>query len=194
MKKILSTLLAAFVSASLPTLASARVYGGSENLEAFPISAVKVTSPTFLHAQMLAKDYILGLDADRLLAPYYKEAGVAPLAENYPNWENTGLDGHIGGHYLSALAYMYAATGDARLKERMDYMVSQLSKIQASDGYLSGVVGGKSMWADVFSGKIEAGAFSLNGKWVRSITFTKLWRASAMLIVWEEATMLKLFS
>lgn len=166
MKKILSTLLAAFVSASLPTLASARVYGGSENLEAFPISAVKVTSPTFLHVQMLAKDYILGLDADRLLAPYYKEAGVAPLAENYPNWENTGLDGHIGGHYLSALAYMYAATGDARLKERMDYMVSQLSKIQASDGYLSGVVGGKSMWADVFSGKIEAGAFSLNGKWV----------------------------
>ena len=70
MKKILSTLLAAFVSASLPILASARVYGGSENLEAFPVSAVKVTSPTFLHAQMLAKDYILGLDADRLLSPY----------------------------------------------------------------------------------------------------------------------------
>ena len=38
------------------------------------------------------------LDADRLLAPYFREAGLETKAINYPNWENTGLDGHIGGH------------------------------------------------------------------------------------------------
>ena len=41
--------------------------------------------------------YLLGIDPDRLLAPYLKEAGLFPKAENYTNWENTGLDGHIGG-------------------------------------------------------------------------------------------------
>ena len=46
--------------------------------------------------------YLLGIDPDRLLAPYLKEAGLSPKAKNYTNWENTGLDGHIGGHYLSA--------------------------------------------------------------------------------------------
>ena len=62
--------------------------------------------------------YLLGIDPDRLLAPYLKEAGLSPKAENYTNWENTGLDGHIGGDYLSALSYMYAATGNKEIKAR----------------------------------------------------------------------------
>ena len=66
--------------------------------------------------------YLLGLDPDRLLAPYLKGAGLEPKADNYTNWENTGLDGHIGGHYVSALSYMYAATGDEEIKQRLDYM------------------------------------------------------------------------
>jgi len=36
-----------------------------------------------------------------LLAPYRKEAGLPEKAKCYPNWD--GLDGHIAGHYLSAL-------------------------------------------------------------------------------------------
>ena len=140
---------------------------GAHEIEAFRLQDVRVTSTTLLHAQMLAKDYLLGLDADRLLAPYYKEAGLQPLAPNYPNWEDTGLDGHIGGHYVSALSYMYAATGDARVKERLDYMVANLAKVQAADGYLSGVVGGHALWQEVFLKKeIRAGAFSLNDRWV----------------------------
>lgn len=150
----------------LATAGCVNVLAMNKKCEAFSISDVKVTSPTILHVQMLAKDYILGIDADRLLAPYYKEAGLAKVAENYTNWENTGLDGHIGGHYLSALSYMYAATGDERLKERLDYMVAHLAMAQGKDGYLCGVPEGKAMWTDVFAGRIDAGAFSLNGKWV----------------------------
>jgi DUF1680 family protein len=63
-----------------------------------------------LHAQQKDLDYILSLNADRLLAPYRKEAGLPVKAPAYGNWESSGLDGHIGGHYLSALALMYAST------------------------------------------------------------------------------------
>lgn len=155
-----------WVAALFASLASPADAGGGA-VQAFDLRRVEVTSPTLLHAQMLAKDYLLGLDADRLLAPYYKEAGLKPLAENYPNWEDTGLDGHIGGHYVSALAYMYAATGDLRVKERLDYMVAHLAEAQDPDGCLSGVVGGHALWDELFIKKdIRAGAFSLNDRWV----------------------------
>lgn len=51
---------------------------------------------------------LLQYDCDRLLAPYRKEAGLAPKGKTYPNWD--GLDGHVGGHYLTAMA-INAATG-----------------------------------------------------------------------------------
>ena len=124
MYKCLRIALAALASLSVwQTARSANSLFEETPVSAFALADVTVTSPTIMHVQMLAKDYILGLDADRLLAPYFKEAGLAPMAENYSNWENTGLDGHIGGHYLSALAHMYAATGDPRIKERLSYTV-----------------------------------------------------------------------
>ena len=79
-------------------------------LENFDINDVHLTEGPFKHAQDMDLRYILAMDPDRLLAPYLKEAGLEPKADNYTNWENTGLDGHVGGHYLSALSIMYAAT------------------------------------------------------------------------------------
>ena len=103
MKKFL--VLSAIAMASLG--AAAQI---PQKISTFKISDVKLLESQFLNNQNADIHYILGLDADRLLAPYMKEAGLKPKAENYSNWENTGLDGHIGGHYLSALSYMYAAT------------------------------------------------------------------------------------
>ncbi|MFL9831277.1 glycoside hydrolase family 127 protein [Flavobacterium sp. ST-87] len=144
------------------------VYGQSEQLESFPLSSVRLLESPFQKAQQTDMKYILELDADRLLAPYLKEAGLMPLKDNYGNWENTGLDGHIGGHYLSALSEMYAATGNLQIKERLDYMLDNLEKCQLKngDGYIGGVPGSKQLWADIAKGKIDAGGFSLNGKWV----------------------------
>lgn len=73
-------------------------------VESFPISSVRLTASPFKHAEDMDIQYLLGINPDRLLAPYLKEAGLTPKAENYTNWENTGLDGHIGGHYVSALS------------------------------------------------------------------------------------------
>jgi uncharacterized protein len=121
--------------------------------------------------------YILSLDADRLLAPFLREAGLEPLAKSYGNWENTGLDGHIGGHYLSALANMYAATGNRQVLQRLNYMLDWLEKCQKKDGdgYVGGIPGGKKMWQDIAQGKINAGSFSLNDKWVPLYNIHKLY-------------------
>ncbi len=146
-------------------------------LESFPLEDVELLESPFLQAEQTDMNYILELDVDRLLAPYLREAGLTPKAESYGNWENTGLDGHIGGHYLTALSLMFASTGDVRMKERMDYMIEELKKCQDSfgDGYLAGIPGGHDMWKEIAEGKIEAGSFSLNKKWVPLYNIHKIY-------------------
>lgn len=166
MKKVLLPALALAAVACTPTT---RIQDAKNcPVTAFAVENVRLTDGPFKHAQDLDLKYLLEIEPDRLLAPYMKEAGLKPKAENYTNWENTGLDGHIGGHYLSALAYMYAATGNEEIGRRLDYMLSELKRAQeaAGDGYLCGVPGGRAMWAEVARGDIRAGGFDLNSRWV----------------------------
>ncbi|MGE6451898.1 beta-L-arabinofuranosidase domain-containing protein [Shewanella baltica] len=135
---------------------------------AIPLNDVRITAGPFLHAQQTDLHYIMSMDPERLLAPYRKDAGIATTAKNYPNWEDTGLDGHIGGHYLSALALMYAATGDKAVLARLNYMVAELEKCQQAhgNGYLGGVPNSRKLWQQIEQGKIEADLFTLNQAWV----------------------------
>ena len=146
-------------------------------VETFPVSSVRLGDSQFLKNQRLDIRYILGLDADRLLAPYLKEAGLKPKAENYTNWENTGLDGHIGGHYLSALSYMFAATGDEEVEARLYYVLSELKRCQdaAGDGYLCGVPNGRKIWKELSEGNIRANSFGLNDRWVPLYNIHKIY-------------------
>ena len=154
---------------SVVVMLAASLQGAAQILsevENFPISSVRLTDSPFKHAEELDIQYLLGINPDRLLAPYLKEAGLQPKADNYTNWENTGLDGHIGGHYVSALSYMYAATGNQEIKRRLDYMISELQRCQDADGYLSGVVNGRKVWKEIKEGNIRASGFGLNDGWV----------------------------
>src|SRR5690606_23834872 len=155
-----------FLSAAIGTSLQAQT---QKQLDYFSLNDVRLLSGPFKHAEQLDLAYLLELDADRLLAPFLRESNLPPRRESYTNWENTGLDGHIGGHYLSALSYMYASTGDQRIKERLDYMLAELKRCQESngDGYIGGVPDGKELWDEVRQGKINARCFSLNGRWVR---------------------------
>ena len=89
----------------------------------FPLSEVTLLDGPFKHAQEVNGKVLLEYDVDRLLAPFLKEAGLPKKAELFPNWE--GLDGHVGGHYLSALAMHYAATGNEESKRRMEYRIAE---------------------------------------------------------------------
>jgi len=147
----------------------------------FDLENVRLLESDFLKAQQTDIGYMLEMDMDRLLAPYMLEAGLPWEAERYPNWENTGLDGHIGGHYLSALSMMYAATDREDLKDRLDYMVHQLGKAQKAhgDGYLAGIPGGKKIWQEIKAGNINAENFSLNNHWVPLYNIHKIFAGLA---------------
>lgn len=140
------------------------------------IGDVLLLDSIFRDAQCAALSYLLALDVDRLLTPYIREAGLEPATASYPGWEQDGLDGHTAGHALSGLARLGAATGDPRMRERAAHMVTVLHRCQdaGSDGYIGGTPGGRQAWTDVSAGRIQAGAFELNGKWVPLYNLDKL--------------------
>src|SRR5574344_2441163 len=109
-------------------------------LESFNMQDVRLLPSVFLQAEETDLRYIMAMDPDRLLAPFLRAAGLQPKAPSYTNWENTGLDGHIGGHYLTALSLMYASTGDKAVLARLQYMLSELKRAQdkSGDGFIGG--------------------------------------------------------
>ncbi len=147
-----------------------------------PLSAVRLTGGPLKRAQALDAAYLLQLDPDRMLYYLRKTAGLKPKAkEGYGGWDGAGrqLTGHIAGHYLSAVSYMYAATGDPRFKQRADYMVSELAEIQQArgNGYIGALmadvrqgnqtvlVDGLTQFDALTNGIIRSGGFDLNGMW-----------------------------
>ncbi|MDR6507304.1 beta-L-arabinofuranosidase domain-containing protein [Arthrobacter oryzae] len=135
----------------------------------FPLNSVRLLAGDFKNAQDTSIRYVLALDADRLCAPYRREAGLTTTtAAAYGGWESDGMGGHIGGHYLSACAQLFAATGDARLLERLQYVLDVFEECQnaAGTGYLGGVPGGRRLGEELRAGEIDADVFTLNGRWV----------------------------
>ncbi|MBP3576955.1 MAG: glycoside hydrolase family 127 protein, partial [Lachnospiraceae bacterium] len=104
----------------------------------FALNAVELQDGYLKNAFLLEQDYLLKLDADRLLAGFYEIAGKNAKGKRYPGgWEDQDIAGHTMGHYLTALAQSYKATGDKKLLERLTYVVSSLAECQAESGYLS---------------------------------------------------------
>ena len=133
-------------------------------------------------------EMLMQYDTDRLLTPFVRQAGLSATTDTksayyrweqkHPNFKNWGgdagfdLSGHVGGHYLSALALAYAASHDkaqrARLKERMDYMLQVMKDCQ--DQYdnntegLYGFIGGQPIndsWKALYAGDLS----KIRGNW-----------------------------
>jgi DUF1680 family protein len=175
--KKISTLLYTFccgIGLLLPNNSEAQ---DAKTINLFPATDVQLLPGIFKDAEQTDLKYMLAMDPDRLLSPYLREAGLVPKAKSYPNWEDTGLDGHMGGHYLSAIAMMYAATGDQRIARRLDYMLAELKRCQDKNGngYIGGVPGGNQLWNEIADGKIQAGSFDLNKKWVPLYNIHKIY-------------------
>ena len=108
--------------------------------------------------------YLMKLKEENLLFSFYTEAGL----NGRQNWklENVhwGWDGPLSqirgtftGHWLSAAARMYDEIGDARLKAKADYIVSEIARCQEANGggwafpipekYLYSLKKGQHFWA-----------------------------------------------
>ena len=143
---------------------------------AFPLSDVKLLEGPFNHAMQRDVEYLLQLDPDRLLHRFRLFAGLTPKAPIYTGWESETLSGHTLGHYLSACAMYYAATGDVRFKEKTDYVVEELGLCQAArkTGYVGSIPREDSVWNEVSKGNIRTAGFDLNGLWSPWYTLHKV--------------------
>ncbi len=135
---------------------------------AFPLKDVRLLDGSpFKNAMDKDFAYLLTLEPDRLLHRFHANAGLPTKAEVYGGWESDGLSGHTLGHYLSACAMMYASTGDARFKEKVDYVISELDRCQQArkTGYVGAIPKEDSIFWKVQHGIIKTAGFDLNGGW-----------------------------
>ncbi len=106
------------------------------SVEAFPLTDVRLLDGPFLEAQNRDEAYLLKLEPDRMLHNFRVNAGLEPKAPVYGGWESvqTWADirahGQTLGHYLTAASLMYASTGHDEMKQRVDYIVTELKECQ----------------------------------------------------------------
>ncbi len=173
-KRIFVILLTCCITGnSFKTLAQDKLYSNTFHLE-----DVVLLDGIFKKARDLNIQVLLKYDPDRLLAPYRKEAGLPEKAKSYPNWD--GLDGHVAGHYLSAMAMNYAATKNAECKRRMEYMLSEIKACQEANainhpdwgvGYAGGFPNSAKLWST-----FKKGDFSIyNSAWAPFYNLHKMY-------------------
>jgi len=147
--------------------------------KAFPLSEVRLLDSPFKKAMERNAAFLLSLDADRFLHNTRKYAGLQPKGDLYGGWESRGIAGHTLGHYLTALSQQFAATGDKRFRDRIDYIVSEMAECQKAygDGYIGALPPLElETLRGLKEGKLElAGGFNFKGgAWVPWYTEHKI--------------------
>ncbi|MBR1404135.1 MAG: glycoside hydrolase family 127 protein [Treponema sp.] len=160
MKKIY-TFLAIF-------MAGVSAMNASNQVPTSPVpTKITLTDGTlFSTSQKTGLAYVLSYEPDRFLAPAYTALGKTPKALSYGGWESRQIQGHMLGHYLSALAGFYYQTESADAKKKLDYTVNCIKEIQRDDGYFGGIP--STPFDTVFSsgGSFNVDRFSLADWWV----------------------------
>ena len=88
------------------------------------------------------KNYLLELGSEHLLLPYLMEAGRCKMSETpediHGGWESPlcELRGHFLGHWLSAAAMHYEATGNEQVRAKAEEIVEELAVCQKDNGRL----------------------------------------------------------
>lgn len=153
----------------------------------FDLHEVVLHDGPFKDAQTVNYKSLLQYDEKRLLTPFIRQAGLSQSGK-YANWENDhpnftsfawkpqmAMDGHLGGHYLSALSISYASCQDeairAQLKSRIDYFVSVLCDCQSAydkdKSGMKGFIGGipdNDVWKSLYAGDYTV--YNQRGNWV----------------------------
>jgi hypothetical protein len=97
-------------------------------------SRVRLLDGPFKQRQELHRTGRLGaLEVDRLLFPYRAAADLPQpptVKGGYGGWDGGFIRGHMAGHYLSAAARMFAATGDTSFRDKANALVDGLEACQ----------------------------------------------------------------
>ncbi len=120
--------------AVVPQAASAQA------LEEFDLEEVHITDQYCQNLFTVDIQYLLRLDADRLMEGF-RAVSVGQNPSNlYAGWENTLIRGHTLGHYLTALAQAHKQTVgtdptlNAQVNSVLDHMMTQLRSYQTTYG------------------------------------------------------------
>lgn len=180
------TIAAVMLSASLGANAQSELYP-----QHFDLKEVRLLDGKHKDMMVLNAKLLLDYDADRLMTPFVRQAGLDKSGSKYygwvakhPSFKNWGLsdwslEGHVGGHYVTALALAYAASVSDpslndladKLKARMDYCVDIMKDCQ--DAYkgntqgLEGFIGGQpinQIWTGLYRNDLSE--FRKYGGWV----------------------------
>lgn len=153
----------------------------------FDLSEVILSASPFKTAMDKNIEQLLQFDADRLMTPFIRQAGLDKSGSKYAGWNaahpsfsNWGqsdwsLEGHVGGHYLTALSLAYSACHDTemqtKLKERLDYCIGIMKDCQdAYDGNtkgMEGFIGGQpinNVWTELYANNLSP--YRQYGGWV----------------------------
>lgn len=182
MRKSILFLLCAIV---LPGIACAQSQLYPQHFDAKEITLSESPLRTAMQRNI---DLLLDYDVDRLLTPFIRQAGLSDKAgspyygwtSQHPSFINWGerswsLEGHVGGHYLTALALAYPVCPEGeqkqKIKERLDYMLDVLDDCQSEyDGNtegMEGFIGGQPInhiWTGLYQKNLTP--FKQYGGWV----------------------------
>ncbi len=144
-----------------------------QRMQAFALNQVSLLDGDFATAAAINTRYLRSLSVDRLARSFQVQAGLPATGAALGGWEKPDgeLRGHFsGGHYLSAVALVYASQGDTVLKARGDQLVALLAACQQPNGYLSAfpesffdrLSSGQKVWAPFYTiHKIQAGMLDM---------------------------------
>lgn len=107
-------------------------------LESVSPTSIRLKGGLFSERFELNRAYMMFLEPAKLLQNFYAEAGLnkeymvgkeGKMDDFYWGWESLSgqLRGHFLGHYLSACAYTWAETGDEAIRQRAEFIVSELA-------------------------------------------------------------------
>ncbi len=116
---------------------SASPHSKSGLLQPFTYRDVKLAGGPMGVQAKEARDFYLNLSEDNLLHGFRKRAGLPTPGNPMGGWyDPEGFAGaHPFGQYVSALARMFANTGDSRYKEKVARLVHGFHETLAADGY-----------------------------------------------------------
>ncbi len=149
-----------------PLAAFAVIPQGKTSVTPFGLDHVHLLDGPFRRAMEVDGKYILSTDPDRLLHTFRLTAGLPSSAQPLGGWEDPkgGLRGHSLGHYLTACSEMYQSTGDARYKERAEYVIRSLEECQKAlgTGYVSAFPATVFDTLETKSGKVWAPYYTMH--------------------------------